>query len=404
MSTSLIYHAFGMHGYQYLNTFFKKGKIFFLIRKHPGKIRCPDCHSFRLIYKGTKTRYFKSVPIGKKQIVFMVMIQRIHCKECHCVKQIDLGFADPKKSYTRSFARYALELLKFSTINDVAHHLHISWDTIKDIQKENLKKHFSKPKLTDLSQLAIDEITVGRKHKYLTLVLDLKSGAVVFIGNGRGADSLIPFWKKLKKVKTQIKAVAMDMSPAYISAVRTNLPKAVIVFDHFHVIKYYNDQLTKLRRQLYNETTHYHQSQALKGIRWILLKNPENLDKSRHEKERLEQALKVNKPLATAYYLKEDLRQLWNQENKDKARAHLENWIAKAQASGVKILMKFAKTLAAHRTGILAYYDYPISTGPLEGTNNKIKTMQRQSYGFRDKEFFKLKIYAIHQSRYALIG
>jgi transposase len=129
------------------------------------------------------------------------------------------------------------------------------------------------------------------------------------------------------------------------------------------------------------------------------------LNNDKNEKEQLEKALKVNKPLAAAYYLKEELQQLWNHETKAKAEKYLRNWIAKANSSGVRMLKKFANTVAAHRSGILAYYDYPISTGPLEGTNNKIKTMQRQSYGFRDKEFFKLKIYALHQtSRYTLIG
>ena len=193
------------------------------------------------------------------------------------------------------------------------------------------------------------------------------------------------------------------MSPAYIQAARSNVPKATIVFDHFHLIKYFNDNLSKLRRQLYHEIKEKTQRQELKGLRWILLKNPENLDQDKDEKERLEKALQVNKPLVVAYYLKEDLRQFYKQQNKEMASAHLQAWIAKARASGVTILKKFAKTIAAHRTGILAYYDYSISTGPLEGTNNKIKTMQRQSYGFRDKEFFKLKILAIHQSRYALI-
>ena len=109
-------------------------------------------------------------------------------------------------------------------------------------------------------------------------------------------------------------------------------------------------------------------------------------------------SLKLNSPM------KEDLRQLWSQENKASAQASLDDWIRRAHSSKISMLMKFAKTLAVHRTGILSYYDYPISTGPLEGTNNKIKTMKRQAYGFRDIEFFKLKIMAIHQTKYALIG
>ena len=102
--------------------------------------------------------------------------------------------------------------------------------------------------------------------------------------------------------------------------------------------------------------------------------------------------------------MKEELRLLWSKTDQEEAEAFLADWLNRAMVSGVRMLMKFAKTLAAHRTGILAYYDYPISTGPLEGTNNKIKTMKRQAYGFRDQEFFKLKILALHETKYALVG
>jgi transposase len=404
MSTSFLYHSSGLLGYQYLRTDFKHGKIYVYVRKHPGKLRCPECDNHQLILKGTVTRTFRSLPIGKKQIILVVIIQRVLCKECGCLKQINLGFANPKKRYTRAFARYVLELSKHMTIHDVANHLNVSWDTVKDIQKEYLLRHFSKPKLAHLKQIAVDEITIGKRHRYLTIVLDLETGAVVFIGDGRGSDSLKPFWKRLRKAKAKIEAVAMDMSPAYLHAVRNHLPEAVIVFDHFHIIKLFNDKLSELRRQVYNETTHYMKAEALKGIRWILLKNPENLDEKKNEKERLEQALEINKPLATAYYLKEDLRQIWNQHSKQQAEMVLNDWVSRASTSGITILKKLANTIVAHRSGILAYYDFPISTGPLEGTNNKIKTMQRAAYGFRDKEFFKLKIFAIHRSRYALVG
>ena len=123
-----------------------------------------------------------------------------------------------------------------------------------------------------------------------------------------------------------------------------------------------------------------------------------------NEPERLEEALRLNAPLAKAYYLKEDLRQIWQQENKRTARRVLRAWIASARASGVRMLRQFADTLEEYQEGILAYYDYPISTGPLEGTNNKIQTLKRQAYGFRDHEFYKLKIYCIHKTKYALLG
>jgi transposase len=114
--------------------------------------------------------------------------------------------------------------------------------------------------------------------------------------------------------------------------------------------------------------------------------------------------LQLNQPLATVYYLKEDLRPIWEQPDKETAARVFDDWVRRAEASAIKLLQKFAVTLSMHRRGILAYYDYRISTGPLEGTNNKIRTMNRQAYGFRDREFFKLKILAIHTTRYALVG
>jgi transposase len=146
------------------------------------------------------------------------------------------------------------------------------------------------------------------------------------------------------------------------------------------------------------------QKKVLKGTRWLLLKNPENLDEKQDEKRRLKEALKLNEPLATAYYLKDDLRRFWDQPGKRFATIFLDGWIRRAETSGIKVLKQMAKTLAAHRSGLLAYYDVMISSGPLEGTNNKIKTMKRQAYGFRDMEFFKLKILAIHEMKFALVG
>ena len=112
----------------------------------------------------------------------------------------------------------------------------------------------------------------------------------------------------------------------------------------------------------------------------------------------------LNKSLATAYDLKEDLRQFWGQPGKKFGTSFLDGWIKRAEATGIEVLRQMAKTLAAHRSGLLAYYDAMITSGPMEGTNTKIKTMKRQAYGFRDREFFKLKILAIHESRYELVG
>lgn len=195
------------------------------------------------------------------------------------------------------------------------------------------------------------------------------------------------------------------MEPAYISAVQANLPDATLVFDHFHIIKLFNEKLTKLRRDLQREAESGLGKPVLEGIRWLLLKNPDNMDDTRDERQRLDEALKLNEPLATTYYMKEEIRNIWHQSDKIAAQQALDEWIKKAAASNVNMLKQFSKTLATHRSGILAYFDFNgLSTGPLEGTNNKIKTLHKMAYGFRDIEFFKLKIMALHETNYALVG
>jgi transposase len=403
MSASVLYHGFGIRGYQYERSFYEGGMVTFVISQARDRLRCPRCGSPHVDRHGEVTRTFRLLPIGRKPVQVVLGIARVFCQKCWITRQVKVNFADEHQRYARSFERYVLDLSRHMTIQDVARHLQIGWDTVKDIQKRHLQRHYANPKLRHLKEIAIDEICVGRK-RFLTIVLDLRKGAVMFVGKGRGGEALEPFWRRLKSSRAKIRAVAIDMSRAYTAAVRNNLPDAVLVYDHFHIIKLYNEKLTALRRDLYREAVEGLDKDVLKGIRWLLLKNPENLDEEKGEPERLREALELNTSLFIAYYMKEQLRLLWSQPDKRTAGTFLTGWIRLANITGIRMLMNFAKTLAAHRRGILAWYDYPISTGPLEGTNNKIKTMQRQAYGFRDREFFVLKIMAIHETKYALVG
>jgi transposase len=403
MSTSLLYHAFGIRGYRHVATDFQDGGVIFRIEKDLTDCRCSACGSAHVAPRGQVERRFRCPPIGQRPVTAVLPILRVGCLHCGVIRQVALDFAEPRRSYTKAFARYALELSRHMTLQGVAQHLGISWDVIKEIVQQDLHRRFARPKLKHLRQIAIDEICIGSGHRYLTIVLDLESGAVVHVGRGKGGEALEAFWKRLRRSGAKVEAVATDMGPAYIDAVRRRLPNATLVFDRFHVMKLFNDKLAALRRQLYRQATAEHR-QVLTGVRWLLVKRLENLDPRRSERERLEEALKLNEPLATAYYLKEELGELWEQDDEEEAIAFLLDWLAQAEASGIKVVVDLAKTLRKHALGLVAYYAYPISTGPLEGTNNKIKTMQRQAYGYRDEAFFHLKILACHEAKYALVG
>jgi len=243
--------------------------------------------------------------------------------------------------------------------------------------------------------IGIDEFAVRKGHVYRTIVVDLKSGRILHVGQGKAADALAGFWERDRRKKLNIKYIATDLSTAFISSVLENCPNAVHVFDHFHVVKLMNEKLDEIRRAQYNMEKDINKRKVLKGTRYLLLGNGADVF-DKEFRTRLDNALEMNKPLSQAYYLKEQLREIWTQPNKQDAEKVMNDWVKQARESKVPQLMKMADTVMAYRTGILAWYDCLISTGKVEGINNKIKVMKRVAYGFRDERYFELRLYALH--------
>lgn len=287
------------------------------------------------------------------------------------------------------------------TLSEVAALAHLGWDTVKEIVKADLHRRYAQIPLRGVKWLAIDEIHVGRKAKFLTLVIDLDTGRILWVAKGRGQDALAGFWRRLRLSKARVEAVACDMSAAYWSAVLEHLPEAAVVFDHFHIIKLANEKIDDLRRALQREAEVLGY-QTLKGSRYLLLMGKENVPEEKADK--LAEALRFNAPLSCAYYLKEELRLLWSRRTCDSMRRFLERWIRRALASGIAQMVTLAKTLRAHATGILNYFHHPISSGKLEGINNKVGAMTRAAYGYRDQEFLHLKLYSLHESSLRFTG
>jgi transposase len=287
------------------------------------------------------------------------------------------------------------------TLSDVAVMTRLSWDTVKSITKSHLAKDYGKPVLWDVRYLGIDEIYLGKQQHFYTIVIDLEDGRILWVKPGRGKAALQGFWRRLRVAKARIKAVATDMSAAYWSAVVEHLPDAALVFDKFHILKLMNERLDDLRREMVREAEGALKLQ-IKGTRFLLLRNPENLKAEQIPK--LDEALRLNEPLLLAWYLKEELRELWNQGSRKQMKSFLKDWCDKASQTAISQMLKMAKTLQTHASGILAYADHPITSGRMEGINNKIKTLTKQAYGYRDQNFFVLKLLSLHHSRYKLLG
>jgi transposase len=287
------------------------------------------------------------------------------------------------------------------TVADLAAVTGLSWDTVKDIIKAHLEKTHGHPRLKELRRLSIDELYLGRQKKFYTLVIDLDTGRIVWVARGRGADALRRFWRALRLAKAKIEAVTMDMSAAYWAAVAEHLPDAAVVFDRFHIVKLVNEKLDDLRRAMVREATGL-MKKTVKGLRYLLLMRRDHVAEERLPQ--LEEALRHNEPLSMGYLLKEALGLLWEQPSRARMQGFLQEWCQWAHDSGLRQMQSVARTLQLHARGILAWWDHRISNGRMEGINNKIPTLLRQTYGLRDERYFQLRLYSLHDSRLKLVG
>lgn len=273
-----------------------------------------------------------------------------------------------KHRYLRSFALTALDLLRFGTIKDVANYLCVGWDLIKEIHKTKLHRLYKKMPIHKVKYLGIDEFSLRKGHNYMTIFIDLATGRILHAVEGRSKDDIEPFLKTLARKAKKLKAVAMDMSRSYSSAVAEHVPKADIVFDRYHIMALMNKAMDTCRREQ-QKSLDDTEKKVLKGCRFLLLRNYETLQ---HEYQiKLDALLDVNKPLFIMHSMKEQLRLLWCQGNRQRAFNFLNQWCFDAYMSNIKPLIDVALTLTRHREGVLNYFPHRITSGSVGGHNQQ---------------------------------
>jgi transposase len=404
MTQQRVYHNQGCRALKIESQALKHGDYIIKCNVRPKFVICPECKSENIKYNGFRTREFIGVPEGYRKVILSCNIPRVICNDCGANRQIVIPFADQYMSYTRKSAKFFVQEINHSSIKSVSDRFNINYSLLYNMYYNYLDKKYSKPDISNLKLLAIDEIAIGKNHKYATLVMNYETEQVIFVNEGKGADSLVPFWKMIGPRRAKnIKAVAMDMSPAFISAVTENLPNTMVIFDHFHVVKLLNKYLDDLRKMVFSQATE-EEKKVLRGIKWILLKRGDTLTDERNEKTRLQNAVAINKPLFIGYYMKEDVSQIWEQESKNNAAIILQNWVNTGFASDNPIITKMANSILKFSSGILNWYDFPITTATLEGLNNKIKKINRQSFGIKSFNYYRLRILGIHDTDIILTG
>ncbi len=403
--------------YEYIGTEIaedgQKVLLHFESRQDTEEERCPYCNGYVHIC-GSCSMRLRDMPVysGTRQEL-EISYHRYRCQSCARTFSEDIPFKYPETRITERAASWISAFLRFNLpISTVQQITGVHWDTIKHIQKNlmdnaiadrrrKLLREGYKPK-----HLAVDEFAIYKGHRYATCVMDLDTGDIIWVGRGRTkADFAIFFQEMDMDYLSEVEAVAMDMNASYNALVSEYMPCAEIVYDRYHMqAQFGKDVLGAVRldearkhnamakqlkeagcpkaaikeeKKLYSE---------VKRARWILLAGQDSL--SDEDSSALRKILDDHADLALCHAMKEEMSRLFDLRDEDEARKGWIAWFEGARASGIPALMKFAERKEKRIDGLIAHASHPISTGKLEGFNNRIKVAKRIAYGYRDEDYF----------------
>lgn len=357
--------------------------------------RCSGCGQVVEAVHDTTPRWVRDLPILGTTTWLLVDRCRLACPRCG-PKLEALSWLAPYARVTRRLAESVARLCRVLPVKHVAEFFGLSWGTVKDIDQAWLETTLGPIDLTGVTVIAMDEFAIQKGHRYATVVVDPRTKRVLWLGRGRSREEVRPFFEQLGvEGRRRLQAVVMDMNGAYEEAVRAQCPQADIVYDLFHVVaKYGREVIDRVRVDEANRLRDDRPARRIiKGARWLLLRNRENLPR-RTDRIKLNELLAANRKLCTVYVLKDDWKELWDYRDAGAARRFWEDWYRRAIRSRIEPLKRFARNLSNYLDGILAHCRWPLHTSVLEGINNKIKVIKRMAYGFRDDAYFFLKIRA----------
>jgi transposase len=337
----------------------------------------------------------RDLSCGDKRAYLSFWGRRVDCPRCQAVKTEHLDWLADNPFYTKRFSFFVGRRCRTATIRDVAKELFLDWHTVKELDKQYMREQLRRAGSPTPKAIGIDEIAIGKGHSYRIVVSDLiRRRPIWFGGQDRSEESLDEFFTWLGPEKSsKIRIAVMDMWKAFRKSTlkQGHAPQALIVYDKFHILRHLGEALDKVRKSEYARLTG-DDRRFIKGQKYTLLSRWENL--ALEGRKALKLLFKVNKRLNTAYLLKESFGQLWDYQRPVWARHFFNNWRDALKWQRLKPYEKFARMIEAHWDGIEAYCyaDNKVALGFVEGLNNKIRVLQRRAYGFRDEEYFRLKI------------
>ena len=356
-----------------------------------GTYRCGNCGGRINRFHGTVWVRLRDLNISRHQVYIWELRRRGDCPRCG-VRRTESGIARPHARCTRRFERELFRLTEEMTVKGVSKFAGVDWEMVKEAEIRYIVGLLRKRNLDGISDLGIDEVSEKKGHRYLTLVTDTVKHRVIWVGRGRDRAVLRKFFHWFGKKRThRIRCVVIDMHDPYELEIRKRCPRAALIYDHFHVIKPLSMAIDNIRRGLQSELPPAGRL-YLKGSRYLLLRNREDLTKGQHIRLKELLNLPANETLNTAYILKEDLRVIFRWQDPKRARSELRDWKRRVRESNIPELLEYVEMLNRRRFGIMNFFKHRKTNGLSEGFNNVVKTIKKKAYGFHDWQYFRLKI------------
>jgi transposase len=340
--------------------------------------RCSGCGCRARKLYDSRVRTWRHLDVAAMQLHLRYRLRRVNCARCGVVVEM-VPWAETASPFTRSFEEMTAYLAQHAAKSVVVELMRVAWATVGAIIQRVVARHGLADRLDGLTHIGIDELSYRKHHEYVTVVVDHRSGGIVWAAPGKNADTLRAFFAALGAERAaKLRNVTIDMSAAYIKAVKECAPQAIIVFDKFHVQRLAHDALDEVRRAEVREGSTL-QRAALKRTRFTLQKNPWNL--SALDEHKVAEVQRTNKRLYRAYLLKETLADILSKTNPAVALDKLAEWTSWASHSHLKPFVRAAGTVKAHVAGIVAYVATGMTNARTEGLNGKARAITKRSFG-----------------------
>jgi transposase len=356
---------------------------------------CSGCHQPAPGYDHLPERRFEFIPFWGILVFLLYRMRRVNCRDCGVVVE-EVPWGDGKHQLTRAYMLFLARWARRLSWTETAEAFHTSWEKVRDAVEYVVTWGLEHRTLAPIRAIGVDEIQYAKGHKYLTLVyqIDADLTRLLWVGKERTVETFQGFFAMIgKDLTSKIEFVCSDMWKPYLRVIRETCSQALHILDRFHIVAKMNQALDDVRAAETRKLAQAGHEPLLKKSRWCVLKRRENL--TSQQKFRLRDLLRYNLQTVRAYLLKEDFQQFWDYNSPTWAGMFLDFWCYHTMRSRIEPMKKIARMLRAHRQLLLNYFTAKkqISSGRVEGLNNKAKLTMRKSYGFRTFRVLELALY-----------